>query len=62
MGEFRKDLLLNDILARHRIAAWLYEVYDQTALAWPQHAGFNYDNSCKGGRVADCTNAFRTVP
>jgi hypothetical protein len=56
-----KDFFLNDIKPWHGLAAWLYKVNYNSAVARTQHTRRNFDDSRKGGRVANCPDAFRTV-
>jgi hypothetical protein len=57
-----KDFFLNDIRPRHGLAAWLYKVNYNSAVVRTQHTRRNFDDSSKGGLVANCPDAFRTVP
>ena len=55
-----EDFLLNDATIWDRVdrlAARLYEVDRNPAVAWPQHTRSNFDNSRKSGRIANRPDA-----
>ena len=57
--EVAKNFLLNKLTgATQRFAIGLYEVDHDLAIARPQHAGRNFDNARKGGRVAHRSDTF----
>ena len=57
-----KNLLLHDgRKPLQRLAAWFYQVYNYIAVTRSQDAGRNLDNTIKGGRVADRSDASRPM-
>jgi hypothetical protein len=60
-----KDFLPSDTMGKrpiYRLAAWLYKVNYNLAIARPQYTRRNFDNPREGGRVANRPGAFRTMP